>query len=139
MNIEEAKVELSFHSGRNPNTDDPRWVSYFLGSLRPYKGMQLVEDNFHKIIECLDAVTPSLQNDSDVDRNLASDIAGILCLGKAWAVHKEGMLLSNKLISNSESERIDGWLDCISYAWMMLLDSQDKSLAFEAYNEQYKI
>ena len=131
MKDHQAKEELSFHSGRNSNTDDPRWESGFLGSLRPYQGMDLVEENFHKIIECLRVIAPSLRNDDNLSRNLVSDISGILCLGKSWAVQKDGMLLRNKIISDMQAQQIDSWLDCISYAWMMLLDTQDESLAFD--------
>lgn len=138
MNIDQAKESLSFHSGRNSNTDDPRWQRGFLGSLRPYQGMALVEENFHNVIECLRVLAPMLENDA-IDKSIVSDISGILCLGKAWAVDDEGMLQRNKLISEQQAFQIDGWLGCISYAWMMLLDTQDELLAFEIYNEQYKI
>lgn len=139
MNIEQAKEELSFHSGRNSNTEDRRWERGFLGSLRPYQSMELVESNFHDIITCLKDLAPYLMSNETIDRNLVSDVAAILCLGKAWAVHEEGMLLRNKIITASQARAIDGWLDCISYAWAMILDSQDESLAFEPYNELYKI
>ncbi|WP_020405021.1 hypothetical protein [Hahella ganghwensis] len=138
MNVDQAREELSFHSGRNGNTDDQRWEHGFLGSLRPYKGMDAVEKNFHKVIECLRVLAPTLNNCEAIDRSLVSDISGILCLGKAWAVHEDGMLRSNKLVSGLEAMTIDAWLDCISYAWMMLLDTQDELLAFEFYNEQFK-
>ena len=31
MNKEEAAVLLSFHSGRNPDIDHPKWTNGFLG------------------------------------------------------------------------------------------------------------
>ena len=139
MNEEQAKEELSFHSGRNSNTDDSRWEKGFIGSLRPYQGIELVESNFHAVINCLKVLAPYLRSSETIDKSIVSDIAGILCLGKAWAVQKEGMLLRNKLITTDQANVIDGWLDCISYAWSMVLDSQDESIAFEPYNEQYKI
>jgi len=139
MNEHQAKEELSFHSGRNSDIDDPRWQAGFLGSLRPYQGMSLVEENFHKIIECLRIIAPALQNNDNLSKSLVSDVSGILCLGKAWAVHKDGMLLRNNIINEMQAQQIDNWLDCISYAWMMLLDTQYVSLAFEVYDEEYKI
>jgi len=58
MNVNQAKEELSFHSGRNSKINDSRWQHGFLGSLRPYQGMELVEENFHKVIACLRALSP---------------------------------------------------------------------------------
>jgi hypothetical protein len=139
MNEEQAKEELSFHSGRNSNTDDSRWEKGFLGSLRPYQGIALVESNFHAVMHCIKVLAPYLKRNEVIDKNIVSDISGILCLGKSWAVHEDGMLLSNNLITTEQAQTIDGWLDCISYAWAMVLDSQDEGMAFEPYNEQYKI
>jgi len=82
---------------------------------------------------------PYLNSSECIDKNIVSDMSGILCLGKAWAVHNEGMLLRNKIISTNQAITIDGWLDCISYAWCMVLDSQDENMAFEPYTEEYKV
>jgi len=134
-----AREELSFHSGRNSNIDDIRWERGFLGSLRPYQGMELVEKNFHSVIECLRVLFPSLQSNDLIEKDLVNDVNGILCLGRAWAVHEDGMLLRNGIISNDEAQKIDGWLHCISYVWTMSLDSQDESVAFEGYDQLNEI
>jgi len=139
MNIDRAKEELSFHSGRNPSIDDARWQAGFLGSLRPYKDMSLVEANFHKVIDCLRVLSPVLRDSDTIEKGVVCDVSGILCLAKSWAVHKDGMLQRNGLITDSEAAMIDAWLDCISYAWAMMLDSQDETMAFEPYDEQFKI
>ncbi|WP_343618127.1 hypothetical protein [Flavobacterium sp.] len=47
---------------------------------------------------------------------------GITHLGRMWAVHPEGMLQSNKLISKEQVTQIDNWLMDISYAAYCLLD-----------------
>ena len=46
MDKTEARIRLSFHSGRNSLIDDPRWANGFLGSLRPFRG-ELRQENFH--------------------------------------------------------------------------------------------
>ncbi|WP_196161544.1 hypothetical protein [Reinekea sp. G2M2-21] len=139
MNEDLAKEELSFHSGRNSDTDDLRWEKGFLGSLRPYRNIELVESNFHAVMHCIKILAPYLSRNDAIDKGLISDISGILCFGKAWAVHEDGLLLSNQIITPDQAKTIDSWLDCIFYAWTMLLDSQDENVAFEPYNQQYKI
>ena len=137
MNKDQVREQLSFHSGRNKNIDDPRWKKGFLGSLRPYQGMELIESNFHNIIECLYTLSPYLRESELIEKGIVSDVSGILCLAKAWAVHADGMLRSNNIITQNQANVIDGWLDCISYTWTMVLDSQDENIAFKSYNEQY--
>ncbi len=139
MNEAQAIEALSFHSGRSAEINDTRWQKGFLGSLRPYQGMDLVESNFHSIMGCIASLAPYLIRSDTIDKNIVSDMAGILCLGKAWAVHEDGMLLRNKIITGDEARTIEGWLDCISYSWAMLLDTQDENTAFEPYNELYRI
>ena len=101
--------------------------------------MELVESNFHSVISCIASLALYLKRSDCIDKNMVSDVAGILCLGRAWAVHEDGSLLRNNLITTHEARTIAAWLDCISYTWAILLDTQDKNLAFEPYNEQYKI
>lgn len=52
MNAEDAKLLLSYHSGRNPDVENPKWAGGFLGSLRPFRG-SLMEENFHEVMACL--------------------------------------------------------------------------------------
>jgi len=137
MNIEQAVEALSFHSGRNENTEDPRWENGFMGCLRPFQNMGLVAENFHDIFKCLRALFSFIQKSERLDKGLVSDMAGILHLGRAWAVHEDGMLRSNDLITKEEAGKIDDWLFCISYAWTMLLDGQDESEVFGEYEELY--
>lgn len=139
MNESKAIETLRFHSARCAEINDVRCQQGFLGSLRPYQGMELVESNFHSIISCIAPLAPYLKNTDTIDKNIVTDIAGILCFGRAWAGHEGSSLLRNNLITTDEARTIAAWLDCISYAWAILLDTQDEKLAFESYNEQYKI
>jgi len=137
MNIDQAIEALSYHSGRNENTEDPRWENGFLGCLRPYQNMPLVEENFHNIFTCLRVLFPFIQKRELLDKGLVSDMTGILHLGRAWAVHEDGMLRSNDLITEEDAAKIDDWLFCLSYAWTMMLDGQDVSEVFGEYDDLY--
>lgn len=134
MNIETALLELSFHSARNENIDDPRWQNGFLGSLRPYRGFSLVEQNFHNVMKCLKALEIYLKDSDKLCKDLAANVSSIITFGRAWAVHEQGMLRRNKLIKASQTKTIEEWIDCISYAWTVLLDTNDSELAFEYYD-----
>jgi hypothetical protein len=137
MEIEDALIQLSFHSGRNESIDDPRWANGFLGSLRPFKTLDLVEKNFHSVVNCLRALFPYIQRNNQLDKQLVNDITTIIHFGRAWGVHEDGMLRRNNLISPKEVEQLDQWLECISSVWCMILVTEDESLAFEAYNSSY--
>ena len=138
MKIEDALIELSFHSGRNESIDDPRWANGFLGSLRPYKSLVAVENNFHSVVNCLRGIFPSVQQKNQLDKNLVSDIFAIIHYGRTWGVDKDGMLRRNNLISPKEVDQLDRWLECISTVWCMTLITEDESLAFEIYDLNYK-
>ena len=137
MNVEEAKTALSFHSASNPNIDDVRWQTGFLCSLRPYQGMSQIEKNFHEIVSCLRVLALTLSKQKLIDKGLGSNIAGIIGFGRMWAVHEDGMLRRNNLITPDEAFQIAEWLDCIEYIWMMILDTDDETVIFEIYDRNY--
>jgi hypothetical protein len=130
MSPDEARKLLSFHSGAHPNIDDPRWQEGFLPVLRPYGGLR--ESAFHEVMACVDALAEELAVDK-VDRATLSSLWGICHLGRAWGVQEGGMLHRNGLITDSDRFRLERWIDCISYAVMMLLDGGDREVAFEPY------
>ena len=119
MNPAEAKEVLLFHSFAHEDIDHPKMGGGFLGSLRPFDG-RLKEENFHEVMEALRILAPALEQPS-VDREIVSSIWHICHLGRMWGVHPGGMLRRNGLISAEESARLERWIDCISYATMMLL------------------
>ena len=102
MSIEEAKERLTYHSGRNENVEDPKWVKGFLGSLRPFRG-ELIEDNFIEVMECMKVLQGEFEQDK-IDRNMLSDIVGITYLARTWAA-PYGMLGSNKLLSEEQTAK----------------------------------
>lgn len=133
MNTEEAKLCLSFHSGRNADIDNPRWKNGFLGSLRPYSG-NLHEDSFHEIMRALRALSQEFAMDT-IDKNPVADIMSIIHLGRAWGVYDEGMLKSSCLISENDSQKLEKWIEIISCTFTMLLETDgDEEAAFEEYH-----
>lgn len=134
MSIEEAKERLTYHSGRNENVEDPKWVNGFLGSLRPFCG-ELIEDNFIDVMECMKVLQGEFEQDK-IDRNMLSDIVGITYLARAWAA-PYGMLGSNKLLSEEQTAKLNLWVDIIQEALMWLLDGtpEEAFLTYETYLE----
>ena len=129
-----ARMLLSKHSFTHDDVDDPAMENGFLGSLRPYKG-KLNHSAFHEVVACLKALGPSMSNDSTVDRQVVSNLWGICKLSQDWAVDPDGMLRRNNLISTPDIETMKKWIDCISYATMMLLEDPDPSVAFVMYED----
>jgi hypothetical protein len=130
MSPDEARELLSFHCGANPNVDDPRWQNGFLSMLRPYKGLR--EPVFHQVMDCVVALADELRGER-IDRGAISSLWGICHLGRAWGLEEGGMLRRNGLITDEDRSRLAEWIDCISYAVMMLLDGSTLEEALEPY------
>ncbi len=129
MSIEEAKELLSYHSGRNENVDNPKWINAFLGSLRSFRG-ELLESNFIEVMECMKVLQGEFEQDK-VDKNILSDIVGITYLARVWAL-PDGMLGSNKLLTEEQTAKLNLWVDIIQEALMWLLDDAPEE-AFGSY------
>jgi hypothetical protein len=132
MNKEEAIQLLSFHSGRNPSIDDPKWCNGFLGSLRPYKG-GLNEHNFIEVMECLKALASEF-NGNVVDKDLMADIYGIFYYTNLWT-GRNGMLVN--VLPEDAQKKLDTWMKIYSYAVSSLLDYSENKLeeAFYEYED----
>ncbi len=131
MNIDEAKELLSHHSVRNPNYNHPKSQKGFLGSLRPFKG-KLYEENFREIMECLKELKEEFFC-QQIDKNIISDIVGIVHLTKAWT-SEDGMLGSNNLLTDEQVKQLILWVEIIEECLMYLLEEDEES-AFFSYNE----
>lgn len=129
MSIDEAKELLSYHSGRNENVDNPKWINGFLGSLRPFRG-ELLESNFIEVMECMKVLQDEFEQDK-VDKNILNDIVRITHLARAWA-SPDGMLGSNKLLTEEQTTKLNLWVDIIQEALMWLLDDAPEE-AFVSY------
>jgi hypothetical protein len=132
MTPDEAKELLMLHSFAHADVDHPKMETGFLGSLRPYRG-HLIEANFHEVMAALRVLVPSLQQPS-VDREIISALWGICHLGRMWGVDPDGMLQRNHLIAPQDVKTLELWVDCISYATMMLLDGTGEKEAFHEYD-----
>lgn len=115
MTKEEAIISLSFHSGRNSDISDSRWINGFLGSLRKFN-KDIVESNFINVMECLKTISEVFQKDK-IDKEVMTDIYGILYQTTIWL--KDGGMLSN--IDEEVRSKIKYWMEMYSYAIMVLL------------------
>lgn len=129
MDKKEAKELLLHHSFQHEDYTHPKSVNGFLGMLRPYQG-KLIQENYEEVMQIIRTYAEDLQNNSEIDKQVISALWGICHLGRAWAIEPEGMLRSNNLISESDIELMEKWLNQISYAVMMLLDGSDSDTAF---------
>lgn len=138
LNTEDAKLLLSYHSGRNPDIENPKWTGGFLGSLRPFRG-SLTERNFHEVMACLRVLAVDLGDRETLDRDVVADLWAIVHLGRAWALAPGGMLRRNRLITEDDRERMEAWLDTVSYAVLTLLDGAGEEEAFGGYDHQQHV
>ena len=121
MNYDAAVEQLTFHCGSNPHIDDPRWENGFLQTLLPYRGT-LNQDAWNSVLDCVDAVSTHLKTASVLDRSVMNSLWGILHYSRSWALHPDGMLTRNKLITKEDQETLSGWLDELSERIAFMLD-----------------
>ena len=121
MDYASAVERLSFHCGVNPNTDDPRWAGGFLQTLRPYRG-QLDSDAMNDVIACVDAVADHLKTADTLDRAVVNSLWGINHYARSWALHSDGMLRRNGLISDADQQALSDWLDNFAERIAFMLD-----------------
>ncbi|MCP3926948.1 MAG: hypothetical protein GY714_30690 [Desulfobacterales bacterium] len=84
-------------------------------------------------MDCLRSIGDYLRDSDLVDKQIVSAVLGIIHLGRAWAVEKNGMLRSNNLISDEDVEKMEEWLSCMSDTFCLLMDGCDDDVAFESY------
>lgn len=133
MTEDEALELLKHHSYAHEDFYHPKTERGFLGMLRPFDG-KLYEENFHELMTIVKTLAPRFRNDR-IDRQIISSLWSICQLSSAWGLGKEGMLRGNNLISDKQVAQLSIWIDCISYAVMVLLEGQDDGeSAFEPYH-----
>jgi len=132
MDKNEARLLLSFHSGRNEDIENPKWTNGFLGILRPFKN-KLSEENFHEIMKCLKILSEDFEL-KKIEQETVSDLWTICHLGRAWALYEDGMLQSNNLLTQEQIQILDDWINMISYSVMNLLQGVTDE-AFWEYTE----
>ena len=124
LTFEQAREQLGFHSGRDQRIDDPRWDNGLLATLRPYRGLR--RDAMESVMECVDAVAAHLMGAEPLDREVISSLWGICHFVRAWAIHPDGMLKRNGLISDADASALEDWLEDFSYRVSTLLDGVDE-------------
>jgi hypothetical protein len=130
MNTLQARELLLLHSFRLPALDHPKMTGGFLGSLRPYQGLN--EGNYHEVMEAIYTLAPQLQG-QELDREIVSALWSICYLARLWALEPDGMLQRNGLITVEEVRRLEEWVNAIGWAVMMLLEGGDITAAFDLY------
>jgi hypothetical protein len=100
----------------------------FLGMLRPYRGIDAAV--LGDLLACLRECAPLLQSEK-VPRELVGAIVAITELGRRWALHPNGMLRRNGLISDEDAARVADTIEQFGYAALVLLDAGDVETAFE--------
>lgn len=132
MTFDEAKhLLLANISPIDPHGDLLAEDEGFLPSLRPYRG-QLVEKNFHVVMEALFVVGPSLSAPL-IDREVVKRLWTLCHLGRWWGVRREGMLRRNNLITEPDVERLQEWIDIIESTTHCFLEGMDPAGAINQY------
>lgn len=119
MTKSEAKELLMIHACDIASQDHKRAVTGFIGSLRPYEG-KLNAENFNEIISALEVLEPELEK-SFVDRDIIRPLWAICDTCRRWAIQPNGMLRTNRIISDAEAATLNDWIDCISGKVLKLL------------------
>ena len=123
MEFERARELLLLHSCGHPDFNNPKWSSGFLGSLRPYRGLN--EDNLHEVMRAIVTVAPQVIHQPYVDREIVDALFSLSWLARSWGLHPNGMLQRNHLIGDADIERLEGWVEAIEWATSMLLGGAD--------------
>jgi hypothetical protein len=113
LDYEAAKRLLVLHGpGTFDTSVQPQFLETgFLGSLRPYKGLQ--EQNFHQVMEALFTVGQSIHASPQLDRELVHAIWHICSTTRLQGLTPKGLLQRNKLIAQDDVARLDRWIEII--------------------------
>jgi hypothetical protein len=131
--FEEAKKLLLLHGSGTNDTDGQPLAEEdgFLGSLRPYRGLQ--EKNFHLVMEALLTVGERVHLERQVDRDLIHTVWSMCCYARAWGLHSHGMLQRNRLITAEDTRRLELWIDTVEQTALRLLEGQPPHLTVYHY------
>jgi hypothetical protein len=134
MTTEEALALIRKHAFRDGDFDTLTSPDSFLGSLRPFVGLR--EESFKEVMEALRVLAPSLRTDV-VDRELMSDLWNMCWQASLIGLHSTGALQRNHIISDEETNKLEGWVFQISFTISLLLEGDDASIAFAEYDAEY--
>ena len=75
-----------------------------------------------------------LQDDDSLDKRVMGSLWDICLVARLWGVQPDGMLRSSNIISNEESERLQTWIDTISWTVSFLMAGNDWHTAIREGN-----
>jgi len=130
MSPAEAKAVILSQVEPDSGVGEP---SSILGGLRPFRGL-LPTRCFHETMTALRVLAPTLSSGGVVDRELLSALWTLCHLLQCWALHPDGMLQGNSLLTGSQVAPLEGWHNMLSYAVMILLETNDPNEAFNEYD-----
>jgi hypothetical protein len=130
MTPAEAKALILGQVAPDSGVGEP---SSLLGGLRPFRGI-LPARCFHETMAALRVLAPSLSSSAAVDRELLSALWTLCHLLKCWALDPDGMLQSNALLTDDQVAKLNSWQNMLSYAVMILLETNDPVEAFNDYD-----
>ena len=104
MELERAHHQLLGHAFLLEDLGDPAMKNSLCQSLRPYQGLR--RDPCADVQTCVTAIASQLQ-EPQLDRELIAALWTIGWTTRNWALHPEGMLGRNNLISPHDR----AWLD----------------------------
>ena len=93
----------------------------FLQSLRPYRG-HLDAAAMNDVLNCVSAVAEHLKTADTLDRAVVNSLWGINHWARSWALHPDGMLRRNGLISDADRQTLSDWLDDLAERIAFMLD-----------------
>lgn len=125
MDRASAKELLLLHSCGHPDTGHPTGSSGFIGSLRPYRGLN--EENLHEVMAAIVALAPEIAHQPYVDREIVDALWSLSCTTRNWGLNPNGVLRRNGLISGDDLARLEQWIDAIEWAVTMLLGAAPDS------------
>lgn len=128
MTPEEAKELLLVHSLGYADLDHPKVAHGFLGSLRPFQGLN--QENYREVMRAIYALAPEISAGKFVDKEVMSSL-WFICF-QSWAIGlmSGGALDRNQLISDAERVQLEEWLWQISFSVSILLEGGDPKDAF---------
>jgi len=108
-------------------------VDAFLDALRPYQRI-LPRTEFYRVVEAMRGVVACIREDP-IDRGVLDVLLTLLRLVDLWALHPDGMLPRNKLITEQEQQMMRRWHGVLSKVLGQLVARADVEVAFEPYAE----
>lgn len=118
MTREEAIESLSFHSGGNPDVDNPRWSNGFLAKVHSFQYPD--RHDFDEVMECIFVLSNEFGKES-LDNELILDVLSIINLTRQWS--------SPDMRPQDKYATLIEWVDTMEHClWWLLQDDRGEAL-----------